>query len=257
MTTINSQEDFLRALDENPQWLEAVRSRILDDELRQLPARFNAFVERTEAFMERTEAFVERTEAFMERTEAFVERTEAFMERTEAFMLQMQRFVEEQTAINTRLIQRMDRLEGDFSGFKGEYARMLAVRDAQGMAEDMGLEYVRTLSMDELAQLARNSLDRESLRERRDQLRSFRRADLIMETKDGATIKYVAIEISFTADHRETDRAERNAELLTEFTGAPAVPAVASFRNDKYVERQVERGDVFWHPLEDRTPRPE
>ena len=62
MTTINSQEDFLRALDENPQWLEAVRSRILDDELRQMPARFNAFVERTETFMERTEGFMHRTE---------------------------------------------------------------------------------------------------------------------------------------------------------------------------------------------------
>lgn len=236
MTTINSQDDFLRALDENPQWLEAVRSRILDDELRQLPTRFNAFVERVEAFMDRTEAF---------------------MNRTEEFMVRLQRFVEEQTAINARLIQRMDRLEGDFSGFKGEYARLHAVRDARGMAEDMGLEYVRTLTMDDLAQMAGRALSGEALRERRDQLRSFRRADLVMETKDGAATKYVAIEISFTADHRETDRAERNAELLTEFTGEAAVPAVASVRNDKYVERQVELGRVYWHPLEDRTPQVE
>ena len=236
MTTINSQEDFLRALDENPQWREAVRSRILGEELMQLPARFNTFVERVEGFLERTEAF---------------------MHRTEEFMVRMQRFVEQQSAINDRMIQRMDRLEGDFSGFKGEYVRLLAVRDAQGMAEDMGLEYVRTLSMDDLAQIAGRALTREGLRERRDQLRSFRRADLIIETRDGAATKYVAIEISFTADHRETDRAERNAELLTEFTGAAAVPAVASVRNDKYVERQVETGRVYWHPLEDRTPRPE
>ena len=82
------------------------------------------------------------------------------------------------------------------------------------MADDMGLEYVRTLSQSDLAQLARNALDLESLRDRRDQLRSFRNADLIIETRDGAATKYVAIEISFTADHRETDRAERNAELL-------------------------------------------
>ncbi len=215
MTTINSQEDFLRALDENPQWLEAVRSRILDNELRQLPARFNAFVERTEAFMH----------------------------RTEVFMVSMQRFVEQQSAINDRLVQRLDRMEGDISGFKGEYARLKAVEDARGMAEDMGLEYVRTLSKDNLAQIAGRALSRESLRERRDQLRSFRNADLVIETKDGAATKYVAIEISFTADHRETDRAARNAELLTEFTGATAVPAVASVRNDKYVERQVESGD--------------
>ena len=132
-----------------------------------------------------------------------------------------------------------------------------AIEDARGMAEDMELEYVRTLSKNDLVQLARGVLDSDSLRERCDQLRSFRNADLIMETKDGAATKYVAIEISFTADHRETDRAERNAELLTEFTGQAAIPAVASVRNDKYVERQVETGRVFWHPLEDRTPRVE
>lgn len=134
-------------------------------------------------------------------------------------------------------------MEGDISGFKGEYARMKAVEDARGMAEDTGLEYVRTLSKDDLAQIAGRSLSRESLRERRDQLRGFRNADLVIETRDGGTTKYVAIEISFTADHRETDRAERNAELLTEFTGQAAVPAVAGVRNDKYVERQVESGD--------------
>ena len=193
MTTINSLDDFLQALDDNPQWLEAVRSRILGDELKQMPARFNAFVDRVEAFMERTEGF---------------------MHRTEEFMVRMQRFVEEQTAINTRLIQRMDRMESDFSVFKGDYARQATLADAWGIARDMGLEYVRTLSKEDLGRLAENALDNESLRERRDQLRSFRNADLIIETKDGAATKYVAIEISFTADHRETDRAERNARTV-------------------------------------------
>lgn len=63
MNTINPQEDFLRALDEDPRWLEAVRSRILDDELRQLPTRFNAFVERTEVFMASMQRFVEQQSA--------------------------------------------------------------------------------------------------------------------------------------------------------------------------------------------------
>ena len=33
MTTINSQEGFLLALKENPQWKEAVRTRILGEEV--------------------------------------------------------------------------------------------------------------------------------------------------------------------------------------------------------------------------------
>lgn len=141
--------------------------------------------------------------------------------------------------------------------FQDGFLHDRAVEDARGMAYDMGLEYVRTLSKADLGQMARNALDEDARRERRDQLRSFRNADLIIETRNGTATKYVAIEISFTADHRETDRAARNAGLLTEFTGAAALPAVASVRNDKYVERIVELGDVYWHPLEDRTPRPE
>ncbi len=172
-------------------------------------------------------------------------------------MAQMQCLLERQAATYDRLVQISGRMDDSVAYIRGVHARQRTVRDARGMAEDMGLEYVRTLSMDDLAQMAANALDRESLRERRDQLRSFRNADLIIETKDGATTKYVAVEISFTANHRETDRAARNAELLTEFIGAAAVPAVASVRNDKFVERAVELGNVYWHPLEDRTPRPE
>ena len=41
MTTINSQEDFLRALVENPQWKEAVRAQLLGEDLLQLPAKFD------------------------------------------------------------------------------------------------------------------------------------------------------------------------------------------------------------------------
>ena len=49
MTTINSQEDFLRALAENPEWRAAVRAQILGDEQLQLPVRFDAFVEQDRA----------------------------------------------------------------------------------------------------------------------------------------------------------------------------------------------------------------
>ena len=37
MTTINNIEDLVRILDENPEWLEAVRTRLLTRELLELP----------------------------------------------------------------------------------------------------------------------------------------------------------------------------------------------------------------------------
>ena len=69
--------------------------------------------------------------------------------------------------------------------FQDGFLHDRAVEDARGMAEDMELEYVRTLSKGDLAQMAHDALDEEARRERRDQLRSFRNADLIIETRDG------------------------------------------------------------------------
>ena len=43
MTTINNIEDFIRVLDEHPQWLEAARSRLLSRALLDLPEEFARF----------------------------------------------------------------------------------------------------------------------------------------------------------------------------------------------------------------------
>ena len=198
MTTINTLDDFLQALDANPSWREAVRARILGEELLQLPVRFEAFAQ-------------------------------------------------EQKTWNTNVEARLNRIEGDMSGLKGEYARTRAIQDARGIAEDRGLEYVRTLTNDNLNGMARGNLDR-------DVLRSFRNADLVIEATYGTATRFIAMEISYTADQRDCSRAIRNAELITRFTGEPALAVIASVRNDQAAAAAVESGAVYWHPLEDRTP---
>ena len=56
MTTINSLDDFLQALDANPARWEAVRALILGEELLQLPLRFAAFQSRQESWDKNTTA---------------------------------------------------------------------------------------------------------------------------------------------------------------------------------------------------------
>ena len=144
----------------------------------------------------------------------------------------------------------MDRIEGDTGTLKGDFARTRAIQDAQGVASDMGLEFVRTLSATDLSDMSGNALPR-------DIGRSFRNADLVIEATDGTDTRYIAMEVSFTADRRDCDRAIRNAGLTTRFTGKPAQSAVASVRNDRDAAEAVESGAVYWHPQEDRTPSPE
>ena len=65
MTTINTLDDFLQALDANPSWREAVRARILGEELLQLPVRFEAFAQEQKTWNTNVEARLNRIEGDM------------------------------------------------------------------------------------------------------------------------------------------------------------------------------------------------
>ena len=199
-----------------------MRAQILGDELLQLPVRFDAFVQEFETFAREQNAFVQEQNAF----------------------------VQEQRAQTANLRERVGRVENDMGTLKGDFARTRTVQDAPGIASDMGLEFVRTLSARDLSDMAGDALPR-------DIGRSFRNADLVIEATDGTDTRYIAMEVSFTADRRDCNRAVRNAELITRFTGKAAQAAVASVRNDREAAEAVESGAVYWHPLEDRTPSPE
>ena len=60
---------------------------------------------------------------------------------------------------------------------------------------------------------------------------------------------YVAVEVSFTANGRDTRRAVRNAEYLTRFTGRRAYAVVAGQRFDDRIRAAVKSGAVAWFEL--------
>ena len=205
-TTINTIEDLIRILDEHPQWLEALRARLLTRELIELPEKFAAFVETTNRRFERVE-------------------------------------------------QRLDTLEADVKGLrddmgilKGAHARNVAIEDAAAIARSLGLRRTRTLSRDELWDLT-EAADTTAIAA--NELNSFRRADLIMEATDRAGAPcYIAVEISFTANGRDTTRARRNADFLTRFTGKPASAVIAGLRQDDRIQSDIDSGAVVWYQLD-------
>lgn len=233
MVTISTSEDLLRALRENPEWKEAVRREILTEELMNLPARFDRFVATTEQFIDEQREHNARTDQFIDEQRQFNDRVEGFMERTD---------------------RRFARIEGDISEMKDTHAVSKTAREAPGIAREMGFKLVRSLTYDDLLEMHlaadTSGIDTPSLR-------SFRRADIVIEAtdEDGAT-HYVAMEVSYTADRRDTSRAIRNAEFLTRFTGHSARPAIASIRNDREIQDLIDSGQVYWYELDDRTPRP-
>ena len=225
--TIDTIEDLIALLDRNPQWLDALRSRILTRDLLELPARFAELVEQHIALREEVRRFIAATE----RRFAAIER----------------RF----TAIDhrfDRLEKKTDRIQDDLGVLKGAHARNAALEEASTIARDLGLRRTKTLTRDDLWELTDRAdttgIDRADLR-------SFRRADLIMEATDEAHAScYVAVEISFTANGRDTTRALRNAEFLTRFTGRRACAVVSGLRRDDRISDSIDAGAVFWHQLD-------
>ena len=225
MTTINTIEDLVRVLDENPEWLEALRSRLLSRELLELPEKFAQFVETTN---KRFDAIERRMDNSDRRFDAFEGRFDAFEQSTE---------------------RHFQRIEDTLSYLKGAHARNAAIEDSPDIARNMGRRQVRNLTRSDLWEII-DAADISDIPA--NVLASFRRADLIMEATapDGET-GYIAMEISFTVDDRDVVRAVRNAAFLTRFTGRPAHAAVAGINRDDRIEERLASGEVFWHQLYD------
>ena len=292
MIRIDTIEDLVRVLDDHPDWREAVRARLLSRELLDLPSEFSAFVAETRAFVAESKAFrqemetsVAETKAFREEMTAFVAETKAFraemtafVAETKAFRAEMTKFVAETKAFRaemTKFVAEMTTFVAETKAFKAEmhdfvaatnrqfksirddlgvlkgaHARNAAERSLGLIARSMGLRRRRVLDGEQLFDLAREAgADMGDAA-----IESYLQADLVFEAEDDrGTTAYVALEVSYTANGRDTTRAMRNAELVTRFTGSGCRAAVASLRVDDRIADLVESGRVAWYRLPRRA----
>ena len=139
-------------------------------------------------------------------------------------------------------------LHEDFEYLKAPIAESKAVKEVALIADFLGLALTRVLTADDLLALLRA----QPLPDLPSNVRaSFLRADVVAETTDEAgETRYIAVEASYTVNGRDTERAVRNAGILTRLTGKPASPVVAGCRMDDRERPRVESGEVFWHELE-------
>ena len=224
---IATVEDLVHVLDEHPHWLEAVRSRLLTRELLELPQKLAEFAADTER---RFETLERRLETLERRFDALERRLEALERRFEA------------------LERQLDQLRTDVAPLKAAHARNEARHEADLMAEEQGLTLVHTLDREEIRDLVRSS-DTDGISKH--ELRSFRLADIVLRATDNAGAEcYLAVEVSYTANGRDTSRAQRNARFLTRFTGRRAYAVVAGLRFDERIRRSVESGAIAWYQLD-------
>ena len=219
MTVIHTTDDLIRLLNENDEFRQAVRRHILSDELIQLP-----------------------------------ERLAKFETHVEDFIGEQRQFNKEQRQFNKEQRQFNQRMENSICELRGNTARQVVSTHFIEIAEGMGFRCKGILMRADLVQMLTHS-ERDDIPHGDRQ--SFFRADLVVEATDSdRAMHYIAVEASYTADQRDTSRAQRNAALLTRFTGHRAHAAIASVRNVHEIQSLIDDGTVYWHALDpaDFTP---
>ena len=240
-TTIHTIEDLIRILDDNPEWADALRARLLTRELIELPEKFTQFVTEMNRFVAEMNRFVEATNR---RFDALENRVTSIQEDVGILKGDVGTLKEDVGILKIR----MKSIQDDLGPLKGSHARDAALREASIIAEDMGLQQAKTLTQDDLGVLIARA-DTSGIPS--NELRSFRRADLIIEATDQeGNHCYVAVEISFTVNGRDTTRALRNAAFLTKFTGDRSYSAVVGLRRDDRIQDLIDSGEVFWYQLD-------
>ena len=241
-TNIDTVQDLFRILDENPEWLEALRAKILTKELLELPENHAALTADVATLTARMDALTARVDALADKLDALTVEVAALTAEVRAFA----------EAANRRLDNidaRFNRMESDNSDIKGENAVRNASREIANIVEDLGKVWVRNLAREEIYAMERAAGIQGIPR---GHLRSYRAADIIAEAVDADDDAqcYVVVEVSYTANGRDTTRAVRSAGLLSRFSGKPAHPVIAGVRVDNETREAIDAGEIQYYELE-------
>ena len=256
MTTINTIEDLLRVLDERPEWNEALRSRMLSRELLNLPQAFAEFAERTERLLAVLETTLAEFVASTNQRLMSLEEGQARIEDDVATLKEGQARIEDDVATLKERQARIEndvvtlkegqaRIENDVATLKAAHARNGALRITRHIARVVNCRQVRLVEGGEIL----DWLDTpDSAGISPNELLSFENADIIIEAthRETGETHYIAVEASYTAGRRDTDRAIRNAAFLTRFTGQPAHAVIASQRVRPGIKPLIDNGEVHW-----------
>ena len=245
---------FLEALRDDPEFLQQVRQYLLTAELIELPERFAAFASAVTSFMERQQGtnaeVATRLDGIDTRLDGIDTRLDGIDTRLDGIDTRLDGIDTRLHGIDTRLQQITD----DLGDLKGHTAGRIAREMADVIAEQLGYQMIEVLDSNDLRQMLRQQDSADIAPGIR---RSFYLADLIGRVIDqqGNEI-FLAAEASYTADQRDTNRAIRNAELLTRFTGLTAVPVIAGRHNDHAVRSLVQAGTIQWFEFDQRDLSP-
>ncbi len=218
MTTINTIEDLIRILRDQPTWAEALRAILLTQELLDLPGRFDRFVEAQQEF------------------------NQAQQKANEA----QQKANEAQQETNRLTDRRLDRVEGQLGNLQGgQYERSVRTKALARSRFTLGFTgpYV-ALNQDGLIDPRLNSAIDQAIRDglvTREGYADLFEADIIISAESN---RHAVVEVSLTADRDDIDRAKTRAGLMAAITKGTVTPVVITSKLNPTQSAQAETAGV-------------
>ena len=236
MTNINDIGDLVQILQDHPEWRNTVRGLIVGEELGDLPKALDTFTQVTN----------ENFNLVHQRLETLESNLANFISATNDNFKLANRFLE-------KLDTNVTTLNRDMAQVRGSHARNETIKNAEDIAMEMDVEFVRVLTIADL----RRMTQKEPNVVPDDKLKSFLQADLVIEGKVGNTTHYNVVEISFTGQENDAERASRNARFINHLTGCPAQPIIASVKNAPSLNNRIDSGRLFWYQIASRDLEPD
>ena len=226
-TTINDIQDLVQIIEDRPEWRRELQRVLLTPELRD-----------TASLIRETAKLVTQNAEGIANIEATNAETAKLVAKNAEGIAKNVESIDKLDTSTERLLKMSGLHSGRTSDTRNLFISLKIVREAALIADRMGLRFVRTLEAQDIIDIwntgkSKGLSDGISI----DDERSFKIADLIIEARayDGSQC-FIAVEISFTVDERDTRRAIRNVEYITNFIEAPTYPVVAGVSKDNRID---------------------
>ena len=218
LTTINTIEDLARILREQPTWAEALRALLLTQDLLDLPAQL----------------------------ESFIQAQQEFNQAQREFNQVQQKANEAQEETNRLTDRRLNAIEGQIGNLQGgQYERSVRTRALARSMISLGFEVPHVaLNQEGLTDPRLNSAIYQAIRNglvSRDGCADLFEADLIISAEDN---RHAVVEVFLTADRDDINRATTRAGILTAITEGAVTPVVITSRLNPTQSAQAEAAGV-------------
>ena len=228
MTTIRTIEDLVRLLDEKPEWVDALRVRLLTRELIELPEVFAKFAEMTNRRLDNLESDVAVLKSDVSVLKNDVAELKTGMARLEANVGHLNGW-----ALESRLHLRIEPLINQHLGLR----RAEVMR---APAQTMRFEL-----RDQMEDSADNDVISDS------QVQRVSSTDFILRARRRGALDrvWVAVEAANKIRADDVSRALETARILTTVFGEEAVPVVSGFDIDPSDRQRADDTGVIYLPV--------